>query len=200
MAKSEHRRRVSKDTLNLVIAMCAVLISGASFYATYLQAQSEEKQVKAATWPYLQFSSGNYNIETEEEELYLRIENVGVGPAMIKNFSMSYEDIESHNVYNLLAACCIPEGEDKLWLSKPEVHNKVGLIVTDTVNNRILPVGNAINVVMIKKTDGNEEFWNKVNHDGRKIKGQACYCSLLDNCYQTDFVNEPVLVKSCKPS
>lgn len=31
------------ERLNLIIAVCAVLISGASFYTTYLQANAAEK-------------------------------------------------------------------------------------------------------------------------------------------------------------
>ena len=31
------------ERLNLIFALCAVLISGASFYATYLQASAAEK-------------------------------------------------------------------------------------------------------------------------------------------------------------
>ncbi len=198
MAKSEHRRRISKDTLNLVIAVCAVLISGASFYATYLQAQSEEKQVKAATWPYLQISSGNYNLEDEEHRISILLENVGVGPAIVKSFTMSYEDAESSDIYEILTECCIPEGEGRSWLVKPESHAEVGSILTNSVTNKILPNGSAIAIVQIKKTDTNSQFWELIDVSRWKMKGKACYCSLLDDCYRTDFVNEPVLVNSCK--
>ncbi|UTW55543.1 hypothetical protein [Kordiimonas sp. SCSIO 12610] len=201
--KSEQSTRITKDTLNLVIAVCAVLISAASFYATFLQAQSEEKQVKAATWPYLQFSSGNYDTEAEKAKIYLQVENVGVGPAIIKNFSMSYDDGDakgikkSSNVYDILLACCAPEGADRSWFAKPEA--KAGFIVTGIVNNKIMPVGKELQVLSLELDDNNREFWDRLNNSRWKIKAEACYCSLLENCYQTDFVNEPVAVKACMP-
>ena len=198
MAKSTPRNKVSKDTLNLVIAVCAVLISAASFYATFLQAKSEEKQVKAATWPYLQFSSGNYNSETEEAEIFLKVTNVGVGPAMIKSFSMEYQDIISNNIYDILVACCAPQGAGRAWFSEDEAQEKVGFIVTNVVNNRILPADGELLVISLKNVGTNGDFWETFNDARWKIKGRACYCSLLDDCYVTDFVNDPAPIKSCK--
>jgi hypothetical protein len=198
MAKSKQSFKIGKDTLNLVIAGCAVLISAASFYATYLQAQSEEKQVKASTWPYLQISSGNYDTANEEHKVYVRVQNVGVGPAIIKNFSMFYDGVESDNIYDILAKCCGPEGGTRSDLINPKSREKTGFIVTSMVKNKILPDGRDISIFQIKKTDQNEVFWDAVNNSRWKMKGKACYCSLLEDCYQTDFENEPVPVKSCK--
>jgi hypothetical protein len=198
MTKSKQRPKIGKDTLNLIIAGCAVLISAASFYATYLQAQSEEKQVKAATWPYLQISSGNYDAENDEHKISVTIENVGVGPAIIKSFKTSYDGVEINDIYDIFTKCCAPEGKDKSWLINPENRAEIGFIVTDTVENKILPNGNAIEIFQLKKTDTNQQFWDAVNNSRWKMSGDACYCSLLENCYQTDFENEPVPVKLCK--
>lgn len=196
--KSKWRGRINKDTLNLVIAVCAVLISAASFYATFLQAQSEEKQVKASTWPYLQFSNGNFNPETNEAEIFLKVNNVGVGPAMLKNFTMEYQGIKSQNIYDILLDCCAPEGNDRSWFAETGAREKVGFIVTDVINNRILPADGELLVMSLKRTDNNGAFWDIFNDVRWQIKGEACYCSLLDDCYQTDFVSDPNPVQTCK--
>ena len=52
----------TNERLNLFLALCAI-ISAASFYATYLQANAAERQVKAATWPWLEVMTGNYDEE-----------------------------------------------------------------------------------------------------------------------------------------
>ena len=49
---------ISSQRLNLILALCAILISAASFYATYLQADSAEKQVKAMTLPLIGSDEG----------------------------------------------------------------------------------------------------------------------------------------------
>ncbi|MFC1690280.1 hypothetical protein ACFL07_11610 [Pseudomonadota bacterium] len=58
---------VSSERLNFIIAVCAILISGASFYATFLQANSAEQQVKAMTWPLIEFTHSNFDVETGEK-------------------------------------------------------------------------------------------------------------------------------------
>lgn len=73
----------TNERLNLFLALCAIIISAASFYATYLQANAAERQVKAATWPWLEVMTGNFNEEKNSEEITFYIKNSGSGPAII---------------------------------------------------------------------------------------------------------------------
>ncbi|MCW8999769.1 MAG: hypothetical protein OQK04_13760, partial [Kangiellaceae bacterium] len=95
--------------LNFVIGICAMLISIASFYATYLQANSAEQQVKAMTYPLIQYRTGNYSVDLDESAISLSISNAGVGPATIKTVKYKYQDKYYSNLYQFLAACCDPE-------------------------------------------------------------------------------------------
>ena len=52
-------RFAEKFNFEMLIAACAVLISIASFYATFLQANAAEKQVTAMTLPLMNFLTGN---------------------------------------------------------------------------------------------------------------------------------------------
>jgi len=70
---------MSSDRLNFILVLCAILISAASFYAIYLQANSAEKQVKVMTLPLLQFEHGNYDKEKVLRAIYFYIKNAGVG-------------------------------------------------------------------------------------------------------------------------
>jgi len=81
----------TSEKLNFVLAFCAVLISAASFYATYLQAEAADKQVKAMTLPLLQYGTGNYKEEDREDIIYFTINNAGVVPALIKRLRFKYK-------------------------------------------------------------------------------------------------------------
>ncbi|MDT8429359.1 MAG: hypothetical protein RQ757_11390 [Pseudomonadales bacterium] len=83
---------LTSERLNLVIAICAILISAASFYATFLQADSAEKQVRAMTLPLLQFDHGNYNSNLNQRIIHFTLSNAGVGPAIIHSIQLAYRD------------------------------------------------------------------------------------------------------------
>jgi len=67
-ASNQRKAWFTNERLNLFLALCAIIISAASFYATYLQASAAERQVKAATWPWLEVMTGNFN----EKKIYLK--------------------------------------------------------------------------------------------------------------------------------
>jgi len=187
---------ISADKLNLMLAICAILISSASFYATYLQADAAKKQVKAATWPWLSFSSGNYNSKENRAEIVLNIKNAGAGPALIKKFSYHYQGKTWTDPYALLTACCISKEE----LSKQEKtldFNKHSLL-TSGVSNAILGAGDEIDAIRFVKGSAEETlFWDKLNGARWEIVMSACYCSLLEECYVTKQGQQVQEVDSC---
>lgn len=86
-----------------------MLISAASFYATYLQADAANKQVKAMTLPLLQFATGNWNTELERREITFTLKNAGLGAAIIKNFHFIYNKQEYSTYSEYFKACCEQE-------------------------------------------------------------------------------------------
>ncbi len=78
--KSELSNGISSERLNLILALCAILISAASFYATYLQADSAEKQVKAMTLPLIQFTSGSWDSGEKISKLTLGLKMRALAP------------------------------------------------------------------------------------------------------------------------
>ncbi|NVJ71516.1 MAG: hypothetical protein HWE08_14245 [Alphaproteobacteria bacterium] len=194
----EGRRVPSKDTLNLVIAICAVLISAASFVAAYMQSDAAYRQVKAETWPFLQLGSGNYSLETRESALSLKLHNAGVGPANIKSLVLSYEGKPFANFWGYAALCCTEKGAVPT-MQEYYRENKDGLVITSSGSGFILPAGEERLLFNVPKTVKNEAFWQKLDRGRWKITGKSCYCSLLGECMETDFINEPVAVKVCTP-
>ena len=179
------RRLALMDKVQLVIAVSAVLISAASFYATYLQAQSEELQVKAATWPYLEVNTGNFDVEQNQERIYYKLRNSGVGPAILESFELGFDGYFSDNPYDVFARCCVSEG------------GETGYVITGGTGTHILPAGGEILVFRVDRGEDNRAFYERMDTERFNLKARACYCSLLERCYRTDFGGDIEEVPQC---
>lgn len=195
---SRGSRRPSKDTLNLIIASCAVLISAASFVAAYLQSDAAYRQVKAETWPYLQLESSNFDTTTNSSVISLRLENAGVGPANVKSFTLYYDNQVVKTFWHFAQACCGAEGSDiRTTIGDYVQQSPDAPIVTASVSGTILPSGAGKNLFIVPRTNSNEALWSKLNSVRHKLTAKSCYCSLLGECYLTDFKTDPVEVHIC---
>lgn len=191
---NEKKKRFDKDTLNLVIAVSAVLISAASFYAAYVQSVAAQRQVQAETWPYLQLDHGNYDDEERIRNLYVKIINAGVGPAKVKTVNLSYKGKAVDGFAQLYTACCMSE-EEKENNRAEGVRN----VITGNPPPQILVPNDDLLFFSSVETDENKNAWARLDAARFHIAGTACYCSLLDECFTTDFVSDPVPVNACTP-
>ena len=184
--------------LNMIIATAAVFISFASFYVAYLQAEAEERQVKALTWPFLQITHGNFDTESNQSVITYRLQNAGVGPAMLRNFTLIYRDTEAGMFSSdILEACCLPEGREIEWFYTDAADDIRGDLITSAMEPQILPPRNSTVIFSLKRTEANGEFWDLLNDARQIMVARGCYCSLLDECYLTDFRRDPVVVDQC---
>ena len=192
---------ISTETLNLVLAICAILISGASFYATYLQANSAEKQVKAMTLPLIQFSHGNFDDEKNSRTINFDLKNAGVGPAIIKNVTFKYKDNEYNSIWKFFSACC--EQELKSFQSKQrnnsasEKNIDKGGWVSQQLANVIIPGQSNYSFQKVNYGSQTQEFWDKLDEDRWLLKLNICYCSLLEECFITEQSGVVDQVDSC---
>lgn len=194
---AEQRKWLDKENVNLMVAVCAVLISAASFYATYIQSTAAERQVKAETWPYIQISSGNYDLEKEQQRIYVVVENAGVGPAQLVSFQLSYKGEVVRNITQLVKSCCLSDGEnwrDEQGKTKPEYRS----VITSSPSPSIVPAGAEKTAFSLILTDANKVFWQRLDRARFDLTATACFCSLLDECFETEFYGEPVPVKACR--
>lgn len=168
----------SSNKVNFVVAACAMLVSLASFYATYLQAYSAEQQVKAMTYPLIQFDHGN-NYKGERK-IRLDLKNNGVGPAIIKSVSYNYKQNTYQDLWGYLEACCD--------LLSGSINN-----VTSDIDDIILPVGEERLIISVPfpehelaSFETQKQNWHKLDRERFSLGVDICYCSLLDQCYVTD--------------
>lgn len=184
--------------INFVLAISAMLISIASFYATYIQAVSSEQQVKAMTYPLIQFTSGNFDLEHKEAKLYLSLKNSGVGPALIKTVEYIYKDQPYSNTMKFLKACCKEELEAFRSAENQARSNYDAQIVTSQDRGIVLAAADQINVIQLFRHESNEALWEKFNKERRLLEVSVCYCSLLDNCYVSNGRESVKEVDRCK--
>ncbi len=195
---------MNSEKLNFILAICAILISLASFYATYLQADAAERQVKAETWPWLEFNHGNYDPINKTKSITISVNNSGAGPALIKTMRYEYKNQPYKTIFAFLKACCFSQQEyyEHLKEALEKHHAEARLLdearlLTSTTSNKIIIPGGKINVLALNKNDWNKEQWEKLNKERWHLKISACYCSLLDKCYQTNNQSKVIEVDSC---
>ncbi|WP_444996502.1 hypothetical protein [Aliikangiella sp. IMCC44359] len=188
----------SNEKLNFVLAICAILISAASFYATYLQAKSSEQQVKAMTYPMIQFLHGNYDTESEEKRLTFTLKNAGVGPALVKSVSYEYQGKSYSSMNAYLKACCELAYQELLNTVKDQKTAISGAQLTSAqINNRVFPAAEEVNFLSINYDPMNEKLWYQLNKERWKLNLTVCYCSLLDNCYLAKGKGDIINVSAC---
>jgi len=195
-SKSQPRPTIS-SVVNFIVAVSAMALSIASFYATYLQANSAEQQVKAMTYPLIQKYSSNYDLESNEEIITISLANSGVGPAIIKEVNYLYKEHSYNSYRDFFRGCC--EKEFKIYSEKMK-SNSVPIsaaLITTSDSNIVIPVSDKIDIFQLRKHQSNLEFWNKLNLERHRLTLSTCYCSLIENCYLTEGAGIVTEVEAC---
>ena len=195
--EQEGRSRYSKK-LNFILAISAMLISIASFYATYIQAVSAEQQVKAMTYPLIQFTHGNYDTSAKDQKLNLTLINSGVGPAIIKKVTFRYKEQDYGSLSAFLKACCSEELKlFSIERDKPDTSSDSHMI-TSKETGIILAAGEDTQLMQLFRRAPNAKLWNAINKARFEVEFSTCYCSLLDNCYISKNAGNVTEVDSCE--
>ena len=178
------KRLISLDALNFIIAISAILISAASFYATYLQADAAEKQVKAMTLPLMYSTTGNYDSDKELATISVNIKNAGIGPALVKSLQYRYKGKGYNSYMDIINECC--SKEYKAFSDAAKLSNTLNIskgIVSSSVVNTIMASEAKSVLFALTLNDTNIALWEKLNLERFNIDLSICYCSLLEQCF-----------------
>ena len=184
-----HPHRSGHRLLDLAVPVSALLISVISLiigihHGRTMQemAQANARLVQANSWPLLQFTTGNAN-EKGEQEITLKVENAGVGPAKLISLEIFQGEQVIRTPRDLIAA------------------------LDDTHPRPNLSLGTTVPIVMRAGTDtllvgmrreGNEALWDKLNKERFRLRFRACYCSVFDECWVSDLATvSPQSVEHC---
>jgi hypothetical protein len=191
--------------LDIIVSVSAIFISVVSLVVSIEHGRTMEKMVdqnqkmvEANTLPLLTMDTTLTNDPSHPENAQLKMElrNSGIGPAMIDWFELSYKgksygsDSSMQGVGELLKECC------------GSALPKSGAILPSRISGvtgRVLPARDSILVFGIApKTPGMLAALMDAEED---VKKRACYCSVLDECWETNFDHKrPLPVKECKVS
>lgn len=197
----QSRRSISAEAIIAVSALIVSVVSlGVGIYQGYLNAQ----MVAAASWPYLTFESGNVSDDGKLSQLTFTIVNGGVGPARIQTFQLFFNGMPVGDLPDLVKACCSLDLRERMQSEGVErAAEKYGLPTTITPTGKVIPAGTDRTFIGWEKPDLEENavYWRQLDKSRfGKITAAACYCSVLGDCWFTDFrAPEPQKVQACPP-
>ena len=189
-----HGHRTGIRWVDFVLAGSAIFISVVSLIVSIHHGRTmeqlvaaNEKQVKASTLPILRFSTGNMSDNMHVVQFHLM--NGGTGPAIIEWFRLTWNGQPATGPQDLLERCC---GQ-----GKPV---KIRSAWTDIASGATLPARDTRNVFSVPASGVDTGLYQFLDREARfKVEAEACYCSVLEECWVTDFKNQPREVKACEP-
>jgi hypothetical protein len=183
---------------DLLVALCALLISGIAAAASAYQTYVIRQQYSATVWPYLNFITS----ASTDKFFSLSVNNVGIGPALIRSAVVSRDgrpiDVAANPATNPAISIAIAperaaaESDER----RTHAHGTTSTSVTSVVRGDVIPAGATLQVLRV---DG-KFLTRHIIADVRHIDLQICYCSLLGTCWIKrlwDASAEPHSVSGC---
>lgn len=145
---------------------------------------ANEKQVEASTLPILRFGTGN--VLENANVIHFDLTNGGTGPAIIEWLRIKWDGQPTNGPHDLLDRCCHARQAVSIWVN--------------TASGQTLPAGHSEDIFQMPAASVDPALYRLLDTDARfKIAAEGCYCSVLDECWTTDFKSRPRIVKACEP-
>jgi hypothetical protein len=176
--------------LDFLVAASAVIISLISLWVAQRSDSAQERLLAASTWPYVTFYTSNV-LPDHRREIQLAFKNSGVGPAKVRWVTVSYRGKTYVHHGDLLKACCNTEGLSQL----------MGRTINSSVTHTVLVPHEAVSFLAVDRTAANAVAYQALNDSLRELHVDACYCSVLDDCWMVHNHTEedPKPVSNCPP-
>jgi hypothetical protein len=189
-----HEHKIGIPWLDAVIAASVVFISLLSLVVSIEHGRSMEKMVDqnqklvvASTLPLLTYSWWDLDPVTYKPLERLILRNDGVGPAIVERFEVRYKGVVQTND-TILKACCAQN------IGKGKYQSFFG-----DVTGTVVPARDTRTLMTIKPRGSDHKLFQGFDKVKEDISFRACYCSVLDECWETNFDHKrPQPVKECK--
>jgi hypothetical protein len=186
-----HGHHTGRPWLDLILAGSAIFISLISLIISIHHGRTmeelvaaNEKQVKASTLPILRFSTGN--MSENKSVVHFDLNNGGTGPAIVEWLRIRWNEQPTSGPNDLFERCCgtKPQAAITIWQS--------------TASGMTLPASQSQTVFALRP-EADHDLYQRLDKEARfKIEAESCYCSVLEECWITDFKARPQNVKSCE--
>lgn len=166
--------------LDLVIAVCALLVSTLATAASLWQSHVVAEQLSSQVWPYLSIST------TYDGALYIQMDvtNDGLGPAIIRSAVLSVDGKPYAQPIRAL-----------LHLVPARKTGFLKATLSSLASGSVIRVGNSVRLFRV------ETPWavTAITRNAKRFDLKVCYCSLLGNCWITSAqqAGDPSAVPSC---
>ena len=167
--------------IDIIVAVCVVLISLASLWVAVHSSEVQERTLAASVWPYLEVGSSDIT-DSGTRIIAYTVKNEGVGPALLKWFTMSYDGREYGSPRDVLKVCC----------------NFTTNVITSTIHNRVIAAREAIDFVKVLPKNMTSAQYHRLDQAEARITMRACYCSVLNECWMLEpHRSQPVAIRDC---
>lgn len=191
-----HPRHVGHRSLDLILALTAIFISGVSLYVAMEHGRIEQQLVRenaqlvqANSWPFLQLDA-EYS---DQEPTRIALVNAGIGPAKLERFTVSYQGRPVSDIQTLLTQCCgLPADRAARKTMLPN-----GLMVASPSRSVIRP-GEQRPLIVIEAGPDRRVLADAFLKASRSITYEACYCSVFDVCWMSSLTGlRPREIAAC---
>ena len=179
--------------LDLTLSLSAMFVSVVSLAVAVHHGNAMDRLVAANSWPFLMYSTDNQDPQGNRR-ISLKVENAGVGPARIQTFEVWWRGQPVANAPELLSRCCMTDAASPIdGPTARSLDLSIGQIPS-----RVVRAGDAEAFLSLKLKDTNADIWHRLDVARLQLKMRACYCSVFDECWQTDLEQTSAQrVRSC---
>jgi hypothetical protein len=187
-----HPHHTGVPWVDLIVAGSAIFISIISLIVSIHHGRimeklvaANEKQVEASTLPILHFGTGN--VADNAKAIHFDLTNGGTGPAIIEWLRVKWDGQPTSGPGDLLERCCHkgPQQAVSVW--------------RNVASGMTISAGQSETVFQVRAAGADPEMYRVLDSAARfKVEPESCYCSVLDECWITDFKVRPRKVASCE--
>src|SRR6516162_4123440 len=179
--------------LDLTLALSAMFVSIVSLAVAVHHGNAMDRLVAANSWPFLIYNTSNRDPQGQWR-ISLEVENAGVGPARIQTFEVWWQGQPVSTAPELLQRCCMT---DSKALIDPATARSLHLVIGQ-IASRVMRAGAAEPFLSLELKEANADIWHRLDIARLQLKLRACYCSVFDECWETDLAQTSAKrVRSC---
>ena len=185
-------RRTGVRHFDVIVSITAIFISAVSLYVAIEHGRTERQLVEANVWPFLrEIRSNDYG---PRGDITIGLINAGVGPAKVRSYQVFYRGKPVSSGLDLLRKCCgLPADVAGVKAALPRG------FYYDTVDQTVMMPREDVEAIKLYRSQTDPQLANRFAAALNQLSFRACYCSELDQCWQTNLRSiqaEPV--KECR--
>ena len=180
--------------VDMAVALSALFVSIVSLAIAIHHGDAMDRLVAANSWPFLMYDTESIDPQGNRR-ISLKIENSGVGPARIQTFEVWWQGQPVSTASELLQRCCMTDAKAPI---DPATARSLDLVIGQ-IASRVLRAGAAESFLSLELKEANAAIWHRLDIARLQLRMRACYCSVFDECWETDLVQTSAKrVRSCR--